>query len=343
LPLEITLIPGHRLNSEQVAIWRQLQQSNPELANPCFSPEFAQAVAAVRSDVEVALIAQGREVVGIFSFQRKGRSRGVPTGGIVSDYQGLICRPGFTCDPLNLLKACGLIAWDFDRLLASQNSFIPYHRLCEPSAQIDLSDGYQSYVGQRRAAGTHQINHCDYMMRRMEREIGPLRFVPHSSDPKLLAQVLAWKSQQYRRSGWRDLFATGWGRALVEHIHATHTTAFAGMLSLLYAGQQLVAGHLGMRSDSVWHYWFPAFDRQFGKFSPGLILLMKMAQYAEELGLRSIDVGTGITLYKKRLMNASLSVAEGSVERPSCLRALRSARRKVKSVINGFLRSARRQ
>ena len=77
-------------------------------------------------------------------------------------------------------------------------------------------------------------------MRRMEREVGPLRFEVHSCDSQMLKQVLAWKSQQYRRSGWKDLFATRWGRALVERIHQVQSPSFAGMLSLLFAGTQLV-------------------------------------------------------------------------------------------------------
>jgi CelD/BcsL family acetyltransferase involved in cellulose biosynthesis len=167
----------------------------------------------------------------------------------------------------------------------------------------------------------------------MEREIGPLHFVPHSSDPKLLAQVLAWKSEQYRRSGWPDLFATDWGRALVQGIHGLRSPSFAGVLSLLYAGQHLVAGHMGMSSRTIWHYWFPAYDTRFAKYSPGMILLLKMAQHAEELGFDTIDMGTGIGLYKKRLMNACVPVAEGSVEAPSCLRVLRSMRRQLKSIL----------
>jgi len=331
--LKISVLSGRGLSSDQVAVWREIQQSNPVLQNPCFSPQFTQAVAAVRDDVEVAFIWQGDEPVAIFPFQRKHFSRAIPVGGIVSDYQGLICRKGFRCEPQELLKACGLIAWDFDRLLASQHFFVPCHKYCEPSALIDLSHGYEGYLAERRTAGTTQIKKCENFMRRMERELGPVRFVRHASDLKWLAQILDWKSQQYLASGWRDLFATKWGRGLVEVIHAKQKTEFAGMLSLLFAGERLVAGHMGMRSDSVWHYWFPAYDRQYAKYSPGLVLLLKMARECEDLGLRSIDLGTGITLYKKRLMNASISVAEGSVERPSWLSLLRGTRRKLKAMV----------
>jgi CelD/BcsL family acetyltransferase involved in cellulose biosynthesis len=329
----VEVIPGEALDSALIDQWRSLQASNPELENPCFAPEFTQAVAASRDDVEIGIIEKHGKVAAIFPFQRKAGGRGIPVGGIVSDYQGLICRPSFSCDPRELLKACRLVSWDFDRLLATQQSFKPFHKLCEPSALIDLSGGYEAYVAERRAAGTEQIKKSMNLLRRLELEIGPVHFVPHSPERCALSKVLAWKSHQYRRTGWHDLFALKWGSSLVEHVQATQSESFAGMLSLLYAGENLVAGHLGMRSRSAWHYWFPAYDPQFAKYSPGLILLLKMAEHAPQIGLRTIDLGTGLTLYKRRLMNASIAVAEGSVERPSWLSFLRGARRQAKRFV----------
>lgn len=332
--LGVRIVSGDALKSSLVESWRALQASNPELASPCFAPEFTQAVAAVRHDVEVGIVEENGELAAIFPFQRKSGGRGIPVGGIVSDYQGLICPPGFSCDPRELLKGCGLVSWDFDRLIATQESFKPFHKLCEPSAQIDLSQGYEAYVADRRAAGSEQIKKCMNLMRRLELEIGPIRFVPHSKDGAALRQVLLWKSQQYYKTGWRDLFALKWGRALVERIHAVQSETFAGMLSLLYAGKELVAGHLGMRSRTMWHYWFPAYNLRFAKYSPGLLLLLRMAEHAPQIGLRTIDLGTGLTLYKQRLMNASISVAEGSIERPSWISLMRSLRRRTKRLIS---------
>jgi CelD/BcsL family acetyltransferase involved in cellulose biosynthesis len=88
-----------------------------------------------------------------------------------------------------------------------------------------------------------------------------------------------------------------------------------------------------MRSRTIWHYWFPAYAPQFAKYSPGLLLLLKMCQHAPQIGLRTIDLGTGMTLYKRRLMNASVPVAEGSVERPSWLSLVRGMRRKAKRLV----------
>jgi hypothetical protein len=105
------------------------------------------------------------------------------------------------------------------------------------------------------------------------------------------------------------------------------------MLSLLYAGDRLVAGHFGMRSRTVWHYWFPAYDAEMAKYSPGLILLLKMAEYAPSIGLRTIDLGKGMCLYKERLMSAAVPLASGSIELPSWLSLNRTARRAMRTAV----------
>jgi CelD/BcsL family acetyltransferase involved in cellulose biosynthesis len=331
--LRFELISGRELDESTTRCWRELQAINPDLRSPCFAPEFAQCVSAARTNVELCLARQNRELVAIFPFQRQWGSRGTPVGGIVSDYQGLICGPDFECDPTRLLRACGLATWDFDRLIASQSFFVPFHKLCEPSALIDLSNGFAGYASELRAHGSKQLRQARNLMRRLDREVGRLRFICHSSDRGALTRVLHWKSQQYKRSGWRDLFAVKWGRELVERVHAMQSEDFAGMLSLLFAGDRLIAGHMGMRSSSVWHYWFPAYNPEFSKYSPGIILLLKMIEQGPGLGLRTIDLGTGKNLYKERLSNTSIQVAEGSVERPSLRWVARQARRGLKRLI----------
>src|SRR5262249_34318420 len=159
-----------------------------------------------------------------------------------------------------------------------------------------------------------QIKKTYSLMRRIEREVGPLRFVTESNDLTSLATVLVWKSEQYRRSSSTDLFKPGWIREAVNRILETRVDAFAGVLSLLYAGDWLIAGHFGMRSRRVWHYWFPAYDPEAARYSPGLMLLLKMAEHAPVVRTATIDLGKGMSLYKERLMNSSLLLASGRLE-----------------------------
>ncbi len=309
---------------------------NPSLAAPYFCPEFTSAVAAVRPDVYFAVKEEHGSIVAFFPYQRQGRSGG-PVGGPVSDFQGVIAAPELELDIAAMLKACGLHAFDFDHMLASQHGFTPFAIEFEPSPRIELSEGFAAYVAERRAAGSEQIKKCGNLMRRIEREVGALRFVEKSRDLSHLRQVMAWKSAQYLRTGHRDIFSTDWVRRLVERIHATETAGFAGRLSLLYAGDRLVAGHFGMTTPTVWHYWFPSFDKKFAKYSPGLLLLLKMAQRAPEIGVERIELGKGMSLYKERLMNGRAVLCRGAVELPSMLKVKRSIGRRVWSLARAIM------
>lgn len=328
MSLKVSVIPGHELTADLICQWRLLQHSNPTLGSPYFCPEFTQAVASVRGDVEIAVLEETTGVVGFFPYQRTVGSVAVPVGGILSDYQGIIAGPAFTCQPAELLKACRLIAWDFDHLVASQEYFAPFHLHREVSPLIDLSNGFPAY-----AADCHAVSRTKKIERQFEKEIGPLRFVTHAVGTEEFDRVLGWKSQQYLATGGSDLFAMAWIRRLLENIQAREDETFAGMLSLLYAGDRLAAGHFGMRSRTCWHYWFPSYDKGLTKYSPGMILLLKMAEHAPSLGLWAIDLGKGMSAYKERLMNASVDLASGSVERPSWRSFRRGVQRGVRSML----------
>jgi CelD/BcsL family acetyltransferase involved in cellulose biosynthesis len=328
--MKVSLISGQELSDDLVGAWIGLQQTNPNLSSSFFHPQFTNVIAAVRHDVEVGVLESDGKIVAFFPFQREHPSIGGPVGGIISDYHGLICAQDFRFLPSELLKQVGLIAWDFDHLPTSQLSFAPFQSTIEASPQIDLSRGYHAYVQQRRGAGSEQIKKISNLLRRVEREVGPLRFVADSTDAVLLGTVLGWKSDQYRQSGKRDLFAPGWIREAVDRIFATHADGCSGMLSLLYAGDRLVAGHFGMRSRQVWHYWFPSYDPQSAKYSPGLILLLKMAEHAPAIGAQIIDLGKGMSAYKQRFMNSWSTLASGRLE-PSWRSFRRRAWRTLRS------------
>ena len=142
-----------------------------------------------------------------------------------------------------------------------------------------------------------------------------------------MEQVLRWKSDQYRRSNLTDVFGVAWTRELLERIARQEAAGFAGLCSVLRAGDRVVAAHLGMRSRDVLHYWFPAYDPEYAKFSTGIILLLRIAQAAAPLGIRAIDLGKGDAQYKERLMTGAVELHEGYVERPSLIAAARRLKR----------------
>jgi CelD/BcsL family acetyltransferase involved in cellulose biosynthesis len=326
--MKISVIPGRELSDDLVRVWVQLQQANPALTSPFFHPEFTRIVAMVRDDVEVAIIQNGGDIVGFFPFHRRPGSVGMPVGEIISDYHGVISAPEFNCDPKALIRQCRLVAWDFNHLIATQPMFIPFHRHLEPSPLIDLSAGFETYAKVCHAARQEFIK-----LRRLERDLGPVRLVAATTDERLLNRVFAWKSAQWLRTSDRDKFSIPWIRAVINRIHRAQSLDFAGVLSVLYAGNIPVAGHFGMRAGNVWHWWFPSYASEYARYSPGLVLLIKMAESASSLGLRTIDLGKGKTLYKDRFKNSEVMLAEGSVELPSLVTLRRQLRRSVRSLV----------
>ncbi len=332
--MKVHVVKPRQLSADHLQFWRDLQETNPALANPFFCPEFTLAVGEVRDDVFVGVMEDAGEVVGFFPFQRRAFGVGKPIAGPLSDYQGVIASPEIEWDASYLVRGCGLSLYDFDHMLASQNAFASYHTELTYSRTMDLSQGFETYVDGRRKAKRKIVSDHGRKARQLERDVGKLRFELHEDTPDAFAAMLAWKRDQYRSTGAYDVFQHRWTIGLLERICRVQTAGFAGVCSTLYAGDQLVAVHLGMRSRSVWHYWFPTYDRAFSRYSPGIIQILKMAEVAPSLGLSTIDLGWGDSLYKERLGDGSVPIAVGCVAQASPAAGIRRLRRATEGLFH---------
>ena len=77
-------------------------------------------------------------------------------------------------------------------------------------------------------------------------------------------------------------------------------------LSSLFFGDRRVAVHLGLRTATTLHYWFPAYDAAVQELSPGNLLLYRMAEEAAREGVRQIHLGAGDYRYKQEFANCSM-------------------------------------
>src|SRR5262249_3660230 len=152
---KITAIPAESLTPEQFEAWGDAQQADPALESPYFRPEFTRAVAAVRpGHVWVGGVEDGGAPVGVFPVGRRGWGMARPVGAPMSDYQGLVARPGVPWTAPELMRGCRLLGWDFDHLLAAQEPFRPYHWVAAESTYVDLSGGFEAYLEARKRAGS---------------------------------------------------------------------------------------------------------------------------------------------------------------------------------------------
>jgi CelD/BcsL family acetyltransferase involved in cellulose biosynthesis len=306
-----------QLTSDELIDWSNIQRSEPTLWSPYFRPEFAQAVNAVQSDVEVALLeGQGRPI-GFFPFQRSRWNDARPVGGHLSDFHGIIAGADVICDPLELLRACRLRTWQFDQLPVAQTSFAPFTLSSADSPYIDLTNGLDGYVAEKEN-GRRIMSKIGQKMRKLAREFGPIRYTPHDPDRKILSTLLSWKSDQFLRARVPNIFDHRWVRNLLDTISEYQGENFSSVVSTVYAGDQLAAINFGMRSRGVLHPWFTAYNVELAKYSPGYVHWIETLKAASTLGIRRIDFGKGPEAYKRRFMNGATKVAEGIADvRPS--------------------------
>ncbi|GAA2267660.1 GNAT family N-acetyltransferase [Nonomuraea roseoviolacea subsp. roseoviolacea] len=315
--MKITVVRPGELGESERARWRALQKADPSLDNPFLSVEFAVAMDRLRDYVRVAVIDDGTGIVGFFPYERHSFGIGKPLGGFLTTCHGLISVPGLKVDVRALLRACRLTVYDFDHLVAGQPTFAAYESDVRPAPVMDFTAGFDAWLEQVKANSPKNLKTVRYKERKLGREQGELRFEYASADPEVLRVLLGWKSDQYRRTGRVDRFAQPWIVELIDLMHAERSADFSGVLTMLYAGEKPVAGHFGLRTATTIVGWFPAYDTEYARYSPGIVHHLRMAEAAAEAGVQMVDMGKGGKEYKDWLKSGELYVSEGRVSRPS--------------------------
>ena len=333
--MKITKISARELDIGLSAQWQKIQNTNPDLVNPYFCFEYTQAVAAAKDNVYIGVMEKNNKVIGFFPWEQKSKDIIGQVGGILSDYQGAIIAPHHDWKVETLLTAYGINIWEFDHLLLTQKPQIkhPFFYI-DYSPVMDLSHGYENYLKEKESSGSKRLSQFQRKARKFEREIGEIRVDLYSKDNAAFEKVIEWKNEQCLRSGVPEFLKWGWTRAMLEHIWHTNNPNFSGMLTVLSTDKEIIAAHFGMRSESVCHWWFPAYNHAYSKYSPGGILLLKLAEAVAREGLNTIDLGKGDDIYKPSFATGKIPLIEGSVMRPS----ITSTKRLLRTGLNHFIR-----
>lgn len=309
--IEITNAAG--MSGELLRRWGELQRADVQFHSPFARPEFARAVAAVRSDVEIAVLEEAGQVVGFFPFQRSRWNHGRPVGSRMSDFQAVIVNPEAAWNALELIRGCRLRSWAFHRLPADQPQFAPFTDDWHEVVFMDLSRGYERYLEEQRRQGVHRLKTIARLRRRAERDFGPLQFQLHDPDPSALDLLLRWKSAQYQRTRNTDVLSFPWVVALVRQIVTMRQPEFGGCLSTLRIAGQLAAAEVSLYSHDVYHGWLTAYNRELAACSPGMMLMLELARATAEAGAARFELGKNNLPYKASFASASRLLASGSV------------------------------
>jgi CelD/BcsL family acetyltransferase involved in cellulose biosynthesis len=321
--IDYRLVRPNELTPAELSLWDRLQRSQRDFESPYFRPEFTQAVAAIRHDVEIAVITEHGKPAGFFPFQRSSLNLGKPVAGRLNDFHGVLLPQGFRIDVRSLLRATKLAVWDFDHFVGDQPGFAAFSTSVDDSAYIDISQGYTAYCEERKKSGTEVVRKTVSRERKFEREVGPLTYELETKQPeRVLEKLIEWKVAQFQRTGYFNLFAFDWTRQLLRNLLTGHLS-MTGMLSVLWHGDEPIAISYKLRSFRVAHAWFIAYNHELSTYSTGMILMLKDLEALAQQGVERLHLGSGDQRFKESLSNGSVPVRVGTIESPTASTLLR--------------------
>nr|WP_042177626.1 GNAT family N-acetyltransferase [Kibdelosporangium sp. MJ126-NF4]CEL12724.1 hypothetical protein [Kibdelosporangium sp. MJ126-NF4]CTQ93484.1 hypothetical protein [Kibdelosporangium sp. MJ126-NF4] len=294
------LVPFGSLSDDDFAAWRAIRDSDSRWDSPYFTPEYVAAVHDGRP-VDV-LLGDGF----VWPLHKNGGSAR-PAGSPGADFQGPLVEPGVRFSPKGVLAAVGVRSLTFDHLVDGYQDLEPWIEERRVSPFMDVTGGLDGYVKRVDKSGRDKMSEARRLTNKAGRELGELRSTVQATEG--LDLVVALKREQYASTGARDHFADPANQELLYRL----LDSDLGMLSTVYAGPHLLAAHFGIRSGGVLHWWFPVFERKFGSYSPGWILLREVVSAAPDLGITRIDLGRGEDEYKRRAMTGSSTVCLGAI------------------------------
>ena len=315
--------PGD-LSETQIARWRELQ--HPDFGSPFLSPDWAIAVdrAQSRRRTRVVVIHEDGRDRGFFA-ARAGSAAAMPAGAPMCDYQAVVAEPDLQIDPQALTAALGVRRLDFSQMIARQAAFRPYAHGEALSHVVDVADGFAAYQAERKAAGVGVLKDAAKKARKVEREVGPLRFTAFSRDRGDFDQLISWKRAQYNATGQTDIFAAGWPLRLLEQLFDADDPSFGGGLFTLHLGDRLAAAHFHLHRAPIVHAWIISHDHAFERYSPGILLFTELLAWMDQTPYSRLDLGCGDYRFKAELANASEATMHGFVGLPSAAALVRRA------------------
>lgn len=305
---EVETLKPAELGADARALWASFRAADPTLRSPYFDLRYALAAGEGAPGAEVAVIRSQGRIVGFLPFQRRG-GRIQPIAAPLTDYHGLIQAPDADgIDLTRVVDALGARRFRFNGLIGSEMSRA---RVSVHSAMVaDLSPGFDAYLAARPGDFAKDKRR---RARRLAEDHGPLSFTLSEHDDGALDLIFKLKRDQMRRTAQLDVFASPWTTNFLRSLTERSEPDFGPRFAVLRAGDKIVAAELGLRSGGAYHLWFPVYDPEFAKYSPGALMTLETLKAAAEQEIRWVDFGPGGEAYKREFAAPSFPVFEGDV------------------------------
>jgi CelD/BcsL family acetyltransferase involved in cellulose biosynthesis len=291
--------------------WALITRENPLYCSPHLRPELIRTIGQFNQRVFVAF-EEGRDGPSLFfPFARLTRLESFAGPIPMCDYQAFIAPVGYPIVVSDLMRRWKFSTWTFENLIAPPEIVSQTTAAASGlSRRVVMCEGFDSYLAEMAGMGK-SMRKQKTNLRLLNRDHGEVRFVPNCSNDAVLAAIFDWRTQRFADR------SAPWVHSVVEALYGTRMADFSGMLSALYVGDRLAAAHFGIRSDRTLYYWFPAFNPEFARYTPGWLLIYFLLQHLGSIQCNILDFGPGGEKYKEYFANSAILVHRGYVELPS--------------------------
>ena len=308
----------HKFSAVPPAIfsqWRKWVAEDPELHSPFCHPEFSRAVETASGNVEVAIAHDDESTpYAVLPFQRLHRHTTCSVGGFLSNRSGWISKTSHKANVGDLLEKTGISSYRFHSLPIKDDSQLRFSSLLRTVVHADVSNGFQAYVERKKKLGSNVVAKLAQKERKIAREIGDLRLEVGFSE-EAFECLLRWKAEACKTRNVKNILAKKWARDTLHDLAQVESPDFRASFTKMMAGDRLVAVHLGLICHHRMAAWFPAFDREYGQYSPGLLLLLQLIRNCEYWGIDRVDFGNGEFHFKDRFKTGESTMLEGIVDK----------------------------
>jgi CelD/BcsL family acetyltransferase involved in cellulose biosynthesis len=314
--VQVEICRPDELQAADRQVWSSLLRSRPAWESPFLSHAFARIIASRRPNVRVAVLHDGGAACGFFAYEqlRMGMARAVGLG--LSDVQGPLMAAGCDVPFSEVLRRCSISVLRCTHLVSlPADAELTVTSIPRPAPWVDLSGGFQAYEAAAPAARRRHVKGIRQRMRKIEREMGSLRFEYGPPGDTVLSQLLAWKVMQYRRTGLATPLSL---RSTIEIIHKAAATADPDLTAVggaVYADDTLLSADLSLRCGGTCAGWLSAYDRAYAGYAPGSIAMYLELEATAADGVTRFELGRGEEAYKARLASDDGQLFDGYLRR----------------------------
>jgi CelD/BcsL family acetyltransferase involved in cellulose biosynthesis len=315
--VEIDVLRPQFVPAEMVARWRVLQAAQPALDSPFLSPDWPRAVERAQGGADrglrVAILHEGGRPRGFLAVRVAGATAIAP-GAPLCGAQAIVAEAEAAAPDLRrLLKALGVGRFDFNCLLAGDETFAPHVRGEATAGVIDVSGGCTLEAAAEARA-------------ELERVAGGLIFTPMSRSKGDFDQMVLWDRACAEAAREPDVFQADWTLRLMKDLFASRDPDFGGALFTLHAGERLAAAAFALRgAGPSMHALVFASDPYFAACSPELALLGEITAWMAGSVYRRLELAADGYGFPAEVANASRALVYGFVGVPSPAALMRGA------------------